>query len=170
MLAEQENQENVPPAAKAPPPAAGTRVALGLLRGGPARPGPAPQVSGGARGAADGRAPSWGGGQLSGRLSRRADGPLPQAARNGEGRGAAAGQQQQPFSVYVDEPDEERRRPQRKKERDEEAADAPGLRAALGTVGERRHLAPLGNAMELSLGKRRPCPLSARGERPACGT
>ncbi|NP_990575.2 cyclin-A2 [Gallus gallus] len=116
MLAEQENQENVPPAAKAPPPAAGTRVALGLLRGGPARPGPAPQ-----------------------------------AARNGEGRGAAAGQQQQPFSVYVDEPDEERRRPQRKKERDEEAADAPGLRAALGTVGERRPLAPLGNAMELSL-------------------
>ncbi|XP_021249841.1 cyclin-A2 isoform X2 [Numida meleagris] len=116
MLAEQENQENVPPAAKAPPPAAGTRVALGLLRGGP----------------------------------RRADGPLPQAARNGEGHGAAAGRHQ-PFSVYVDEPEEERRRPQRKKERDEEAADALGLRAALGTVGERRPLAPLGNAMELSL-------------------
>ncbi|XP_052537588.1 cyclin-A2 [Tympanuchus pallidicinctus] len=158
MLAEQENQENVPPAAKAPPPAAGTRVALGLLRGGPARPGLAPQVSGEARGAVDGRAPSWGGGRLSGRLSRRADGPLPQAARNGEGRGAAAGQQQQPqlqqqpFSVYVDEPDGERRRPQRKKERDEDAAaDAPGLRAALGTLGERRPLAPLGNAMELSL-------------------
>ncbi|NXJ13442.1 CCNA2 protein, partial [Odontophorus gujanensis] len=80
---------------------------------------------------------------------RRADGPLPQAARNGEGHGAAAGQRQ-PFSIYVDEPDEERRRPQRKKEQDE-AADALGLRAALGTVGERRPLAPLGNAMELSL-------------------
>ncbi|XP_015717401.1 cyclin-A2 [Coturnix japonica] len=117
MLAEQENQENVPPPAKAPPPAAGTRVALGLLRGGPARPG----------------------------LGLGA-----QAARNGEGRGAAAGRHQ-PFSVYVDEPDEEPRRPQRKKERDEEAADAPGLRAALGTLGERRPLAPLGNAMELSL-------------------
>lgn len=172
MLAEQENQENVPPAAKAPPPAAGTRVALGLLRGGPARPGLAPQVSGEARGAADGRAPSWGGGRLSGRLSRRADGPLPQAARNGEGRGAAAGQQQQqlqqqPFSVYVDEPDGERQRPQRKKERDEDAAaDAPGLRAALGTLGERRPLAPLGNAMELSLGKRRPCPPRRPGRAP----
>ncbi|XP_072191958.1 cyclin-A2 isoform X2 [Excalfactoria chinensis] len=116
MLEEQENQENVPPAAKAPPTAAGTRVALGLLRGGPARLGLGPQ-----------------------------------AARNGDGRVAAAGRHQQPFSVYVDEPDEERRRPQRKKERDGEAADAPGLRAALGTLGERRPLAPLDNAMDLSL-------------------
>lgn len=66
MLAEQENQENVPPAAKAPPPAAGTRVALGLLRGGPVRLGLAQQVSGGARGAADGRAPSWAAGGCQG--------------------------------------------------------------------------------------------------------
>ncbi|OXB84791.1 UNVERIFIED_CONTAM: hypothetical protein H355_015913 [Colinus virginianus] len=147
MLAEQENQENVPPAAKAPPPAAGTRVALGLLRGGPARSGLALQVSGGRAGGR--HLGAAGGGQLSGRLSRRADGALPQAARNGEGHGAAAGQRQ-PFSIYVDEPDDERRRPQRKKEQDE-AADALGLRAALGTLGERRPLAPLGNnAMELS--------------------
>ncbi|XP_064918220.1 cyclin-A2 [Columba livia] len=119
MLAEQENQENVPPGGKAPPPA-GTRVALGLLRGAQQRPG------------------------------------LPaQAARSGcEGHGAAAraagGQQQQqqqpPFAIHVDEPDGERRRgPALRK--DEEAL---GLRAAVCAMGDRRPLAPLGNAMDVS--------------------
>ncbi|NXC38378.1 CCNA2 protein, partial [Penelope pileata] len=64
----------------------------------------------------------------------------------------------QPFSIYVDEPDGERRRggpvaPGKKKEEedDEDAAAALGLRAAVGSMGQRRPLAPLGNAMDLSL-------------------
>ncbi|XP_053831447.1 cyclin-A2 [Vidua macroura] len=124
MLAEQDNQENVPPPAAgkaaAPPPAAGTRVALGLLRG----------------------------------AQQRAGIPL-QAARGGcEGRGAAAGLQQhqhQPFSIHVDEPDGEREpRRQRGVPAGQKEEAALGLRAAVCALGERRPLAPLGNAMELS--------------------
>ncbi|NWY17288.1 CCNA2 protein, partial [Aphelocoma coerulescens] len=123
MLAEQENQENVPPpaagkAAAAAPPAAGTRVALGLLRG----------------------------------AQHRAGIPL-QAARGGcEGHGAAAGlQQHQPFSIHVDEPDGQREpRRQRGVPAGQKEEAALGLRAAVCALGERRPLAPLGNAMELS--------------------
>ncbi|XP_035407363.1 cyclin-A2 [Cygnus atratus] len=139
MLAEQEtreDQENVPPAAASkggpPPPAAAARVALGPLRGA--------QQGGG-------RAPFCGGGELS-------------AAPGGGGEhGPRRRQQQQPqpFSVYRDEPDGERRRGgpaaqrrRKEEEEDEEAALGMGLRAAVGALGERRPLAPLGNAMELS--------------------
>ncbi|NXN62379.1 CCNA2 protein, partial [Rynchops niger] len=125
MLAEQENQENVPPGGKAAaPPAAVTRVALGLLRGGQQRAGLPPQAA--ARG-------------------------------GGEGHGAAAARRpvggQQAFTIHVDEPDGEQRRrrggPATQKE-EEEAAAALGLQAAVCALGERRPLAPLGNAMELS--------------------
>ncbi|NXG23698.1 CCNA2 protein, partial [Grallaria varia] len=134
MLAEQENQENVPPpgskAAAAPP--AGPRVALGVLRGD--RPGVL----------------------------------LQQAARGGcEGHGAAGRPgHPQPFSIHVDEPDgkrRERRQRQQQQQRggpagheeEEEEEDDDeeklGLRAAMCALGgERRPLAPLGNAMELS--------------------
>ncbi|NWZ29259.1 CCNA2 protein, partial [Asarcornis scutulata] len=148
MLAEQEpreDQENVPPLPAAtakgplPPPAAAaaaaaaSRVALGPLRG-------AQQQAGG------GRAPFCGGGELS-------------AAGGGEQGTRRRPPQPQPFSVYRDEPDGERRRSgpaaQRRRkeegeEEDEEAALGAGLRAAVGALGERRPLAPLGNAMELS--------------------
>ncbi|KAM9295267.1 LOW QUALITY PROTEIN: cyclin-A2 [Morus bassanus] len=162
MLAGQENQENVPPGGKAPPPAAGSRVALGLLRGAQQRPGLPPQVGEGTRGA---RAPSWGGGSCQRRLSggARADRPLsPQAARSGaEGHGPAAaaagrpGGGQQAFTIHVDEPDGEQP-PQRRRggggaaSQKEDEAGALGLRAAVCALGERRPLAPLGNAMELS--------------------
>ncbi|XP_032042454.1 cyclin-A2 [Aythya fuligula] len=151
MLAEQEpreDQENVPPLPAAtakgplPPPAAAaaaSRVALGPLRG-------AQQQAGG------GRAPFCGGGELSaaggGEQGTRRRPPQPQQPP-----------QPQPFSVYRDEPDGERRRSgpaaQRRRkeegeEEDEEAALGAGLRAAVGAIGERRPLAPLGNAMELS--------------------
>ncbi|XP_040412237.1 cyclin-A2 [Cygnus olor] len=138
MLAEQEtreDQENVPPAAASkggPPPAAAARVALGPLRGA--------QQGGG-------RAPFCGGGELS-------------AAPGGGGEHGPRRRQQpqpQPFSVYRDEPDGERRRGgpaaqrrRKEEEEDEEAALGMGLRAAVGALGERRPLAPLGNAMELS--------------------
>ncbi|KAM6120234.1 LOW QUALITY PROTEIN: cyclin-A2 [Pterocles gutturalis] len=160
MFAEQENQENVPPGGKALPPAAGTRVALGLLRGAQQRPGAPPQVSGGRRvrggaGGAEGvgsRAPSWGGGSCQRRLSQRgrAHGPLSsQAARNGgEGHGVAlvgrlAGGQQA-FTIHVDEPDGEGRRGFQKEEA------ALGLRAAVRALGERRPLAPLGNSADIT--------------------
>ncbi|XP_061300053.1 cyclin-A2 isoform X1 [Pezoporus flaviventris] len=121
MLAEQENQENVPPGAKAPPPpVGGTRVVLGLLRSAQQRPG-----------------------------------LLPQAGRRGcESHGAAAGRPgggQQPFAIHVDEPDGEQQQQRRRGSpatRKEEAS--LGLRAAVCALGERRPLAPLGNAMELS--------------------
>ncbi|XP_047934080.2 cyclin-A2 [Anser cygnoides] len=137
MLAEQEtreDQENVPPpAAKGPlPPPAAARVALGPLRGA--------QQGGG-------RAPFCGGGELS-------------AAPGGAGEHGPRRRQQpqpQPFSVYRDEPDGEQRRRggpaaqrRREEEEEEEAALGMGLRAAVGALGERRPLAPLGNAMELS--------------------
>ncbi|KAI6069513.1 Cyclin-A2 isoform X2 [Aix galericulata] len=150
MLAEQEpreDQENVPPlpaTAKGPLPppaaaAAAARVALGPLRG-------AQQQAGG------GRAPFCGGsGELSaaggGEHGPRRRPPQPQPP------------QPQPFSVYRDEPDGEQQRrrsgpaaQRRRKEEDEdeEAALGAGLRAAVGALGERRPLAPLGNAMELS--------------------
>ncbi|XP_005015597.2 cyclin-A2 [Anas platyrhynchos] len=154
MLAEQEpreDQENVPPLPAAtakgplPPPAAAVaaaaRVALGPLRG-------AQLQAGG------GRAPFCGGGELSaaggGEQGTRRRPPQPQAQQP---------PQPQPFSVYRDEPDGERRRSgpaaQRRRkeedeEEDEEAALGAGLRAAVGALGERRPLAPLGNAMELS--------------------
>uniref|UniRef100_A0A663F2L3 Cyclin-A2 n=2 Tax=Aquila chrysaetos chrysaetos TaxID=223781 RepID=A0A663F2L3_AQUCH len=119
MLAEQENQENVPPGGKAPPPpAAGTRVALGLLRGSQQRPGLPPQ---GERG-------------------------------GGEGHGAAVGRPvggQQAFTIHVDEPDGEQRRRRGGPATQKEEA-ALGLRAAVCALGERRPLAPLNNAMELS--------------------
>ncbi|XP_064507537.1 cyclin-A2 [Pseudopipra pipra] len=71
-----------------------------------------------------------------------------QAARGGcEGHGAAAGRHQ-PFSIHVDEPDGERERRPRGARHKEDAA--LGLRAAVCVLGERRPLAPLGNAMELS--------------------
>lgn len=156
MLAEQEpreDQENVPPLPAAtakgplPPPAAAVaaaaRVALGPLRG-------AQLQAGG------GRAPFCGGGELSaaggGEQGTRRRPPQPQAQQP---------PQPQPFSVYRDEPDGERRRSgpaaQRRRkeedeEEDEEAALGAGLRAAVGALGERRPLAPLGNAMELSCG------------------
>ncbi|KAM6206496.1 cyclin-A2 isoform 2-T2 [Sarcoramphus papa] len=120
MLAGQENQENVPPGGKAPPPAAaGTRVALGLLRGAQQRPGLPPQ-----------------------------------AARScGEGHGAAAAGRpvggQQAFAIHVDKPDGEQRRRGGPATQKDEAA-ALGLCAAVCALGERRPLAPLGNAMELS--------------------
>ncbi|KAK4818912.1 hypothetical protein QYF61_021989 [Mycteria americana] len=117
MLAGQENQENVPPGGKAPPPAAGTRVALGLLRGAQQRPGLPPQA----------------------------------ARSGGEGHGAAAGRPvggQQAFTIHVDEPDGEQRRRGGSATQKEEAT--LGLRAAVCALGERRPLAPLGNAMELS--------------------
>ncbi|XP_074723342.1 cyclin-A2 [Strix uralensis] len=157
MLAGQENQENVPPGGKAPPPtAAGPRVVLGLLRGAQQRPGIPPQVRGGAAGPGRrGRRSGGGGCQRRGRALGGADGPLsPQAARGGgEGHGAAGRPVggQQPFAIHVDEPDgkQQRRRgdPATQKE---EAAAALGLRAAVCALGERRPLAPLGNAMELS--------------------
>ncbi|NXC12932.1 CCNA2 protein, partial [Corythaeola cristata] len=125
MLAEQENKENVPPGGKAPPPAAaGTRVALGLLRG-----------------------------------AQQRSGLLPQAARScAEGHGAAAAGRpvggQQAFTIHVDEPDGKQRRrggPAAQKDEEEVAAPAAlGLRAAVCALGERRPLAPLGSAMELS--------------------
>ncbi|NXT26265.1 CCNA2 protein, partial [Syrrhaptes paradoxus] len=116
MFAEQENQENVPPGGKALPPAAGPRVALGLLRGAQQRPG----------------AP-------------------PQAARNGgEGHGVAVGRLaggQQAFTIHVDEPDGERRRGGPAPQKEEAAL---GLRAAVCALGERRPLAPLGNAANIT--------------------
>uniref|UniRef100_A0A8C3C6B7 Cyclin-A2 n=1 Tax=Cairina moschata TaxID=8855 RepID=A0A8C3C6B7_CAIMO len=152
MLAEQEpreDQENVPPlpaAAKGPLPppaaaaAAAARVALGPLRGAQQ------QQAGG------GRAPFCGGG---GELSAAGGG------EHGPRRRPPQPPQPQPFSVYRDEPDGEQRRrsgpaAQRRRkeegeeEEDEEAALGAGLRAAVGALGERRPLAPLGNAMELS--------------------
>lgn len=55
----------------------------------------------------------------------------------------------------MDEPDGEQRRrrggPATQKE--EEEAAALGLRTAVCALGERRPLAPLGNAMELSFGR-----------------
>ncbi|NXU51697.1 CCNA2 protein, partial [Turnix velox] len=126
MLAEQENQENIPPSGKAAPPAA-TRVALGLLRGGQHRAGLPPQAA--ARGC-------------------------------GEGQGAAAAGRlvggHQAFTIHVDEPDGESQRRRRngpaaqKKEKDEDEAVALGLRTAVCAVGERRPLAPLANAMDVS--------------------
>ncbi|XP_062483592.1 cyclin-A2 isoform X2 [Pezoporus occidentalis] len=120
MLAEQENQENVPPGAKAPPPAAGgTRVVLGLLRSAQQRPG-----------------------------------LLPQAGRRGcESHGAAAGRPgggQQPFAIHVDEPDGEQQQRRRGSPATRKEEASLGLRAAVCALGERRPLAPLGNAMELS--------------------
>ncbi|NWU63884.1 CCNA2 protein, partial [Pterocles burchelli] len=116
MFAEQENQENVPPGGKALPPAAGTRVALGLLRGAQQRPGNPPQ-----------------------------------AARNGgEGHGGAAGRLaggHQAFTIHVDEPDGERRRGGPAPPKEEAAL---GLRAAVCALGERRPLAPLGNAADIT--------------------
>ncbi|KAM6206495.1 cyclin-A2 isoform 1-T1 [Sarcoramphus papa] len=169
MLAGQENQENVPPGGKAPPPAAaGTRVALGLLRGAQQRPGLPPQVRGGRTTAGLGvggrrGAPSWGAGSCQrwlsaagpGRALGGADGPLsPQAARScGEGHGAAAAGRpvggQQAFAIHVDKPDGEQRRRGGPATQKDEAA-ALGLCAAVCALGERRPLAPLGNAMELS--------------------
>lgn len=115
-----------------------------------------------------GGAPSWVGGSCQRRLSAAgpgralggADRPLSsQAARGGgEGLGAAAAGRpvggQQAFTIHVDEPDGERRRggPVTQKE-DEESAAALGLRAAVCALGERRPLAPLGNAMDLSFGR-----------------
>ncbi|KAM6076079.1 cyclin-A2 [Chlamydotis macqueenii] len=131
MLAEQENQENVPPGGKAPPPAAGTRVALGLLRGVQQRPGL----------------------------------PAQTARSGGEGHGAAAAAAvvvatgrpvggQQAFTIHVDEPDGQQQQQQRRRRGCSPATQkkeaAMGLRAAIGALGERRPLAPLGNAMELS--------------------
>ncbi|NWW50526.1 CCNA2 protein, partial [Pedionomus torquatus] len=135
MLAEQENQENIPPGGKAgPPPAAATRVALGLLRGGQQRAGLQPGLTG----RSSLQAAAWGGGEGHGAAGRPAGG-------------------RQAFSIHVDEPDGERRRrrggPATQKEKEveeEEAAAALGLRAAVCALGERRPLAPLGNAMELS--------------------
>ncbi|NXM31589.1 CCNA2 protein, partial [Oxyruncus cristatus] len=73
-----------------------------------------------------------------------------QAARGGcEGRGAAAGRHQ-PFSIHVDEPDGERDRRPRGAPAGHKEEAALGLRAAVCALGERRPLAPLGNAMELS--------------------
>ncbi|NXX20543.1 CCNA2 protein, partial [Podargus strigoides] len=121
MLAEQENrenEENVPPGSKAAPPAAaGTRVALGVLRG----------------------------------AQQRSGFPAQAARSSGQGHGAAAGRPfggQQPFTIYVDEPDGEQRRRGRAATQKEEAA--LGLRAAVCALGGRRPLAPLNNAMELS--------------------
>lgn len=172
MLAEQENQENVPPGGKAPPPpAAGTRVALGLLRGAQKRPGVPPQVRGEREdrgGAGGGRCewrgpPSWGAGSCQRRLSAAgpcravggADGPFSSQAERGggEGHGAAVGRPvggQQAFTIHVDEPDGEQRRRGGPATQKEEAA--LGLRAAVCALGERRPLAPLNNAMELSFG------------------
>ncbi|NXS51903.1 CCNA2 protein, partial [Brachypteracias leptosomus] len=121
MLAEQENQENVPPGGKAPlPPAVGNRVALGLLRGAQQRPGAPPQA---ARSCAEGHGAA--------------------------AAGRAAGGQQQPFTIHVDVPDGERRRRRDGPAGQNEEA-ALGLRAAVCALGERQPLAPLGNAMELS--------------------
>ncbi|NWU92745.1 CCNA2 protein, partial [Upupa epops] len=122
MLAGQENQENIPPGGKAPA-ATGTRVALGLLRGAQHRVGVPPQAS---RSCGEGH----GGGTAAGRL---------------------LGGQQQPFTIHVDEPDgEQRRRRRGSPVGQKEAVATLGLRAAVSAIGERRPLAPLNNAMELS--------------------
>ncbi|NWR86141.1 CCNA2 protein, partial [Furnarius figulus] len=78
-----------------------------------------------------------------------------QAARGGcEGHGAAGRLHPQPFAIHVDEPEGPRERRQRHKEQQqqqkEEEVAALGLRAAVCAPAERRPLAPLGNAMELS--------------------
>ncbi|XP_055568716.1 cyclin-A2 isoform X1 [Falco biarmicus] len=145
MLAGQENQENVLPGGKAPPPA-GPRVVLGLLRGAQQRSGQPPQVrrAGRAGAAVSGRA-----GPVEALTGRSP----PQAARSGDegpcaGR-PSGGQQQQAFTIHVDEPDGERpRRRGGPTAQSEEAA--LGLRAAICTVGLRRPLAPLDNAMDIS--------------------
>ncbi|KAM6429244.1 cyclin-A2 [Rhynochetos jubatus] len=122
MLAGQENQENIPPGGKAPPPAAGTRVALGLLRDAQQRPGLLPQA-----------APC--GGEGHGAAGRPAGGQQAFAIHVDE----PDGEQQQ----------QRRRRPGGGPAVQKEEA-ALGLRAAVCALGVRRPLSTLSSAMELS--------------------
>ncbi|NWS75280.1 CCNA2 protein, partial [Crotophaga sulcirostris] len=119
MLAEQENQENIPPPAlggKAAP--SGPRVALGLLRSARQRP-TAPLQAGGGK----------------------------------EPLSIYAGEQDdrtQPFSIHVDEPDQQRWPDSPVAPKEDEEEKALGLRAAVCTLGVRRPLATLSSAMEMS--------------------
>uniref|UniRef100_A0A8C8SVM8 Cyclin-A2 n=1 Tax=Pelusios castaneus TaxID=367368 RepID=A0A8C8SVM8_9SAUR len=128
MLADavdQENQENVAPGGKVPPPAApGGRPALALLRGNQRRPG-----------------------------QQQTAPPAPWSTNDencGRVPAGKAGSKQPVFAIHMDEPDGEKRKRQVAPKKAVAQEEVLGLTTAVTSLGDRKPLAPIENPMDLS--------------------